>query len=97
MQRVIVSKEEVEADLDRVRVEIVSTPIGVNSSNLGTICHKYVNGLRKFKFKFKPEKYTIDEHATKIIGKDGISFQNNLQPVRYELGRVFLFQYKYLS
>ena len=89
MQRVIVSKEEVEADLDRVRIEIVSTPIGVNSSNLGTICHKYVNGLRKFKF--KPEKYTIDEHATKIIGKDGISFQNNLQPVRYELDRVFSF------
>ena len=66
MQRVIVSKEEVEADLDRVRIEIVSTPIGVNSSNLGTICHKYVNGLRKFKF--KPQKYTIDEHVTKIIG-----------------------------
>ena len=29
MQRVIVSKEEVEADLDRVRIEIVSTPIDV--------------------------------------------------------------------
>ena len=65
MQRVIVSKEEVEVDLDRVRIEIVSTPIGVNSSNLGTICHNYVNGLQKIKF--KPEKHIIDEHATKII------------------------------
>ena len=82
MQRVIVSKEE-------VGVEIVSTPIGVNSSNLGAICHKYLNGLRKFKF--KPENYTIDEHAANIIRKDGISFKINLQPVRYELDVVFYF------
>ena len=89
MQCVIVSKEEAEADLDRVKIEIVSTPIGVNSSNLGIICHKYITGLREFKF--KAEKYNIDENATKIIGKDGISFQTNLQPVRYELDRFVSF------
>ena len=76
MQRVIVSKEEYDVDLDRVKIEIVSTPIGVNSSNLGAICHKYLNGLRKFKF--KPENYTIDEHAANMIRKDGISFKINL-------------------
>ena len=89
MQRVTVSKEEVGVDLDRVKIEIVSAPIGVNSSNLGAICHKYLNGLRKFKF--KPENYTIDEHGVNIIRKDGISFKINLQPVRYELDVVFYF------
>ena len=95
MQRVIVSKEEVEADLDRVRIEIVSTPIGVNSSNLGTICHKYVNGLRKFKF--KPENTPSMNMRRKLLEKMVFRFKIISSLLGMSLIVSFLFQYKYLS
>ena len=88
MERATVSKEEVEADLDRVKIAIGSTPIGVTSSILEKVFHKYVNVLRKLTY--KASNHTIDEHAMKIIQKDGITLKNNIQPVRYELDFVFL-------
>ena len=46
MERATVSKEEVEADLDRVKIAIGSTPIGVTSSILEKLLHKY-EGFKK--------------------------------------------------
>ena len=50
-------------------------------TNLKIVRDKYVNGLRKLKN--EPENYVIDENA--VVFRDGISLQDNFQPVRYDL------------
>ena len=76
-----VSKEEVRCDLDRVRSSIVSSSSGIVPTNLKIINDKYVNGLRNLTY--KPGDFDIDENAVKVVTQDDISFQNNLQPIRY--------------
>ena len=56
---------------DRVKIAIRSPPIGVTSTILEKVFHKYVNVIRKVKF--KAGNHTIDEHANEIIQKDGIT------------------------
>ena len=70
MEHMNVSKE-VQADLDMVKIAIRSTPIGVTSTILEKVFHKYVNAIRELKFKVG--NHTIDEHANEIIHKDGIT------------------------
>ena len=51
MERMNVSKKDVEADLDSVKIAIRSIPIGITSTILEKVFHKYVNVIRKLKFK----------------------------------------------
>ena len=65
MERMKVSKEDLEADIDCVKIAIRSTPICVTSTILEKEFHKYLNVIRKVKF--KAGNHTIDAHANEII------------------------------
>ena len=89
MQRAVVNKEVLNCDLDRVRTSIASTHTGLKPTNLKIIEDKYINVLRKLKY--SPKKFEIVDIALKIVNRDGILFQNDIHPIRYELLFTVLF------
>ena len=78
----VVSNKELNCVLDRIRASISSSHVGLIPNNLKIIRDKYINGLPKVKHTHG--KFDIDDDALKIVKRDGISLQNNIQPIRYK-------------
>ena len=64
-KRLVVSREEICCDLNRVRTSISFCDIGIIPNNLRIIHDKYVNGLKKIKH--LDSLFEIDDRALKII------------------------------
>ena len=80
-KRVVVNREEVLCDLDRVRTSISSSDIGIIPSNIKIIRDKYVSGLRKIKH--FDSRFEIDDSAVKILEQDEVVIQSDIKPMRY--------------
>ena len=79
-KRVVVSREEIWCDLNRVKTSISSSDIRIIPSNLRIIREEYVNGLKKINHLDSP--FEIDDRALKILEQDNVMLQSDIKPIR---------------
>ena len=79
-KRVVVSREEIWCDLNRVKTSISSSDIRIIPSNLRIIREEYVNGLKKINHLDSP--FEIDDRALKILEQDDVMLLSNIKHIR---------------